>query len=267
MDEIAAYNKERWEELSAAGIEFGRPWLDLTPETAYSRINPQAIDLDVSGKDVLCLAASGGQQSAAFGLLGAAVTVFDLSETQLSKDQLAADHYGNAVTLHQGDMRDLSVFDDDSFDIVWHAHSVNFVPDFGAVIRESVRVLRPGGHYRTEVVNPYSHGVDERCWNGEGYLVSRPYVDEQEIVGDDHEWDVWREDGSCVRVRGPHEYRHTLTTVFNTLIVNRLRLIGLWEETASDPNAEPGSWDHLQSILPPWFTIWTWLEKTVDDPR
>ena len=40
--------------------------------------------------DVLCLAAGGGQQSVAFALLGANVTVFDLSETQLEHDRLAA---------------------------------------------------------------------------------------------------------------------------------------------------------------------------------
>jgi 2-polyprenyl-3-methyl-5-hydroxy-6-metoxy-1,4-benzoquinol methylase len=48
----------------------------------------------VKGKDVLCLASSGGQQSAAFGVLGANVTVFDLSENMLKKDVATAKHYG-----------------------------------------------------------------------------------------------------------------------------------------------------------------------------
>ena len=41
----------------------------------------------IAGKGVLCLAGGGGQQSAAFALLGAKVTVLDFSETQLERDK------------------------------------------------------------------------------------------------------------------------------------------------------------------------------------
>ena len=48
-------------------------------------------------KDVLCLAAGGGQQSAVFGLLGARVTVIDFTQGQLDGDITAAKHYGYPV--------------------------------------------------------------------------------------------------------------------------------------------------------------------------
>jgi 2-polyprenyl-3-methyl-5-hydroxy-6-metoxy-1,4-benzoquinol methylase len=57
---------------------------------------------DISGKRVLCLAAGGGQQSAAFGLLGADVTVFDLSDEMLARDQAAASRYGLPLAVTYG---------------------------------------------------------------------------------------------------------------------------------------------------------------------
>ena len=74
--------------------------------------------LGVKGKDVLCLASGGGQQSAVFGLLGANVTVVDLSQGQLDGDKTAAKHYGYSIQTVQADMRDLSCLSSDSFDLV-----------------------------------------------------------------------------------------------------------------------------------------------------
>src|SRR6266508_21871 len=113
MDQIARYNKERWEALAAANIEYSRPALDLTPETARAMLDPYGVMGPAEGKRVLCLASGGGQQSAAFGVLGAQVTVLDLSETQLARDREAAAHYGTQVETIQGDMRDLSLFPSD----------------------------------------------------------------------------------------------------------------------------------------------------------
>ena len=115
FDDVAQYNQERWEELAAQGLEYTRPILDLDAESALALVDPKGVAGDVSGKDVLCLAGAGGQQSAAFGILGAKVTVLDITETQLERDREAAAHYGIDVRTVQGDMRDLSVFDDGSF--------------------------------------------------------------------------------------------------------------------------------------------------------
>lgn len=108
MDEIAKYNRDRWEELAGAGVAYSLPELDLDEQTAREMVDPEGFLGDVAGKDVLCLAGGGGQQSAAFGILGADVTVLDLSKTQLARDREAADHYGLNIESHQGDMRELS---------------------------------------------------------------------------------------------------------------------------------------------------------------
>jgi SAM-dependent methyltransferase len=259
MDDVKKFNKQRWEELSEAGVKYSLPWMDLNEEKAFDLINPERVDIAIRDKDVLCLAASGGQQTAAFGLLGARVTVFDLSEAQLKQDRKAATFYGFPLVVQQGDMSDLSIFSSDSFDLVWLAHGINFISDPGPVIREAARVLRVSGNFRLEITNPYGHGIWER-WNGEGYLVTEPFIDGGEVVYDDPYWEFDTPSGERKRVRGPREFRHSLSRIVNSLISNGLRVLGLWEDGRGDPEAEPGSWKHFKSRIPPWITIWTELD-------
>src|SRR6266540_4054316 len=103
MDEIAHYNTARWKALAEADALFTRAKLDFTPETAQDWLDPQHKFGDLRGKQVLCLAGGGGKQSAAYALLGANVTVVDLSAEQLERDRLVGDHYHVNLTLHQGD--------------------------------------------------------------------------------------------------------------------------------------------------------------------
>jgi SAM-dependent methyltransferase len=257
MDEIAKYNKERWEALAEANVEWSRPFLDLDTDSARKVVDAEGLIGEMNGHKVLCLASGGGQQSAAFALLGADVTVFDLSETQLQRDREAAAHYNLSVKTIQGDMRDLSCFDDDAFDIVWHAFSINFVPDARPVFREAARVLRIGGLYRMKYHNPFTQNVDESEWNGDSYPLRLPYIDSAEIHFDDTAWEISNpDDGEVQRVEGPREFRHTLSGVLNNLAELGFILLKIREETADDPNPEPGTWEHLKSIAPPWLTFW-----------
>lgn len=121
QDKSTSRNKQWWQKMVAEKCGFTRPWLDLTKKDILryrsgalnnheqlQNIFPVEILCDIDGKDVLCLASGGGQQSAVFGLLGARVTVVDFSEKQLDGDRKAAAHYGYEVTTIQADMRDLS---------------------------------------------------------------------------------------------------------------------------------------------------------------
>lgn len=255
MDEIAKYNKERWEALSNANVEYAQPFLHLDQKSAREVVDPQGIMGDVTDKDVLCLASGGGQQSAAFGLLGASITIFDISETQLQKDRQTAEHYNLSITTIQGDMRDLSCFADDSFDIVWHAYSINFVPDPRPVFIEVARILRWDGLYRVECHNPFSQPVDDIDWTDQGYPLKEIYAD-GEVHFDDPDWIIENPDGTSHRIKGPREFRHTLSTFMNNLIAQGFILLGVWEALSSDPNATPGSWEHFKSVAPPWLTFW-----------
>jgi SAM-dependent methyltransferase len=256
MDELARYNKERWEDLARADIAFSRPALGLDVASARRMLDPRGLLGGVEGKSVLCLAGGGGQQSAAFGILGADVTVLDLSETQLERDREAAAHYGLSVQTVQGDMRDLSRFAGGAFDVVWHPHSIKFVPDVRAVFREVARVLRPGGLYQVDCPNPFVAGVDERDWNGEGYPLKLPYVDGAEVLSADSRWEVWDRGGNRRLVEGPKEFRHALSTLVNGLVENGFHILGLWEDLCEDADAPPGTWEHFKRVAPPGFSVW-----------
>jgi SAM-dependent methyltransferase len=153
-------------------------------------------------------------------------------------------------------MRDLAAFVPASFDIVWHAHSINFIPDVRPVFQEVARVLRAGGLYRVETQNPFYSGLSEQDRSGSGYLLSRPYTD-GELTFDDPHWSFLDETSTVRRVVGPREFCHTLSTLVNTLIVHGFVLLGIWEELIGDPTAGPGTWEHLTAIAPPWLTFWS----------
>ena len=79
--------------------------------------------------------------------------------------------YDYTVTTVQGDMRDLSVFADESFDDVLQGVSLTFVHDLRQVYREVWRVLRRGGFYAAAHCNPatypMSFGGSRNRWDGE----------------------------------------------------------------------------------------------------
>jgi SAM-dependent methyltransferase len=257
MDDIAQTNRERWNNLARANVQYSQPFLDFTPEQAAAYVYRHGVIQDVRGKRVLCLASGGGQDSAAFGLLGANVTVLDLSDVQLERDRQAAEHHGLQVTTLQGDMRDLSAFADHTFDVVWQVYSINFVPSVEPVFREVARVLKPGGIYFVQFHNPFMQSLDNDAWNGEAYPLKGLYLDGEDMSHSFPHWDVEQPDGTTVRLAGPHEFRHTLSTVLNTLVNSGFILLGLWEWMRSDENPEPGSWAHFTQVAPPYLsTFW-----------
>jgi SAM-dependent methyltransferase len=258
MDDVYDYNKERWDALVRARALFTQPWLDLDAVSARERLDRWNLLGNLEGKKVLCLAGGGGQQSAAFGLLGAEVSVLDISEGQLTEDRKAAAHYGLAVSTCQGDMRDLSSFEENAFDIVWHPYALNFVPDCCVVFREVARVLRPRGLYHFMAANPYAVGMGTRDWNGDGYVIRRQYVEGAEITYPDEPW-VFRDDPEAGKeIGGPREYRQTLGRILNGLCDCNLILFRMLEWAAHEQNldAEPGDWEHFTSYLPPWLWFW-----------
>lgn len=149
-----------------------------------------------------------------------------------------------------GDMRDLSRFANNSFDIVWQAHSLNFIPDPAPVFDEVARVLRPGGMYRLHWNNPFTMGADESSWDGSGYRIGqRPYAS-GEVAWADSRWKFLDEDGT------PREFNHTLSTVVNGLIRRGFVILGVQEEESDHPHAAPGTWGHFLRHVPLCLHLW-----------
>lgn len=266
-DEVYLYNQARWEALAKANALFTRPKTDLDKETArdYLGLDRLGVTGDLSGKKVLCLASGGGQQSVAFALLGAVVSVFDISPSQLQRDKAGAEHYGLEVSLFQGDMRDLSCFDNNSFDIIWHPYSLTFVPDSRVVFHEVSRILKVGGLYHLMCANPFFFGLTHNAWNGDGYILKLPYEDGSVTTYPDQEW-VYDRSQSLNKIQEPIEYRQTLSRIMNGLIKEGFVLAYLSEIKSNDPESLPGSWGHFTDVAPPWLEyIWyyypNFLEK------
>ena len=215
MDRAASMNKQVWDaavlraegntkpslDLDVHQIEqYARGELDFIPDE-LSRVFPPSVLQDVAWKDVLCLACGGGQQSPLFALLGARVTVLDLAEGQLEGDRKAASHYGYKVTTIQGDMRDLSCFKRDSFDLVCQVAASSWIPDIRPVYEQVARVLRSGGLYRVDFANHVSEFSDHpEARNGSVPLSVKSMVYRHEARPDDI------------------QFRHDLSDVFNGLL-------------------------------------------------
>jgi len=255
MDDVAEYNRARWRALAEGGALYTRPMLDLDPERARAWLDPDDWLGELEGRRVLCLAGGGGRESACFSLLGARVTVLDLSPEQLERDRAAAAHYGTHVETLCGDMRDLSALHGANFDLVSHSYSINFVPDARAVFREVARVLRPGGFYRFMCANPFVMGASPRDWDGRGYALTREYGEGEVVLAADESWVYEREP----REQAPpsREYRHGLGTLVTGLAEQGFRLLRATEDVSTypDPSAEPGTWEHFVSVVRPWLAF------------
>ena len=188
---VVAYNRAAWNKQSKAGssrwcqpvsaeeiaaARQGRWRVILTPNKAV----PESWWGGLSGKKVLCLASGGGQQAPVLAAAGAEVTSFDNSEEQLAKDQFVADRDGLTLTTVRGDMADLSVFDDASFDLIFHPVSNVFAERLTPVWQECFRVLKEGGRLLSGFMSPLYFLFDHEEAEQTGVLQvkhSLPYSD------------------------------------------------------------------------------------------
>lgn len=161
--DILAHNTAAWNQQAAKSCDWSRPVdsAEIARARAGSwqaRLTPGPLPAgwldDVRGLRILCLASGGGQQAPILAAAGAQVTVFDASAGQLAQDRHVAEREGLALTCVQGDMRDLGVFADASFDVIFHPISNLYVPDVRPVWRECARVLTTGGRLLSSFWNP-----------------------------------------------------------------------------------------------------------------
>ena len=117
---------------------------------------------NIRNKKILCLASGGGQQGPIFSAAGADVTVFDLSEEQLNRDREVAEREGLDIKTVQGDMINLSAFENEYFDLIFHPVSNCFIPDVLPVWKECSRVLKKGGSLLSGFANPLLYLFEDR---------------------------------------------------------------------------------------------------------
>src|SRR2546428_4340608 len=251
VDAVAEHNRAMWDRLARAGIPYTRPqgnpprdargkrrFLD---ELTYGRIK----GIPIAGKRVLSLAGGGGWDPILFAELGAETTLFDLSQRQLATVRALARERGTRLRFVQGDMRDLSRFADGTFDLVYHHHSLVFVPDAARVITEVARVLAPGGHYVFSTMHPVTLRMYE-TWTGTGWGFKQRYFENGPVPVKSPTWEF---DG--VRVDAPTlEYAHRISDLVNACVRAKLVADGLCECSPGEVGGPPGSEDELERYLP-----------------
>jgi len=162
---------------------------------------------------------------------------------QLRGDRTAARHHGYCVRTVQGDMRNLSVFADSNFDLVYQEISLVFIPELRPVYEQVCRILRPGGRYRVAHGNPATQAMDETKWNGSGYVMDEPYRAGQLPTGPD----------------SGLEFRHLFSEVFNDLIAAGFTVEGVWEDPRHlvhrPDEFRPGTWEHMGTYVQCEFAI------------
>jgi len=241
--DLLELNREAWNSEVQKANEWTRP---VSPEViADARMGKWSLLLtptkpvpaewypEPRGAKVMCLASGGGQQGPILAAVGADVVVLDNSPAQLEQDRIVAEREGLSIRLEQGDMRDLSRFADESFDLIFHPVSNCFVDSVLPVWKESYRVLRPGGTLLAGFVNPLVYIFDMDEWD-RGSLVIRykiPYSDLRDLPKDDLE--------RRIAERKTMEFGHTLQDQIGGQIAAGLAIVGLYEDISGGDLLDP----------------------------
>jgi SAM-dependent methyltransferase len=236
---VRDYNREAWDREVERGNEWTVPvgpdvieaarqgrWEIVLTET---KPVPKDWFPDLQGADVLCLASGGGQQAPVLAAAGANVTVLDNSPGQLAQDRLVAEREGLDLRTVEGDMADLSVFADGSFELVFHPVSNLFAPEVRPVWAEAFRVLRRGGSLLAGFLNPAVYIFDLELADSSGELRVRyalPYAD----ATSKSEEEVARQ----IERGEPLEFSHTLEDQIGGQIEAGFVIAGFYEDRHRD---------------------------------
>jgi SAM-dependent methyltransferase len=233
--DIRAYNRTAWDRQ----VEGGNIWtVPVSPEVIAAARRGEVANLltplkpvplnwygELAGADVLCLASGGGQQAPVLAAAGARVTVLDNSPRQLEQDRLVALREGLELATVEGDMVDLSVFPDESFDLIFHPVSNIFSSQVLPMWRECFRVLRPGGALLAGIVNPVVYIFDYEIMERENRLEVRhrlPYSDLESLSPE--QLARFQAEGT------PLEFSHTLEDQIGGQLQAGFVLVDLYED-------------------------------------
>src|SRR2546428_315225 len=189
--------------------------------------------------------------ASASSAIGRVTTIFtSASESMPPQFRRAQTRRGTELDYVRTDMRDLSALGTGEFDIVFHQHSLVFVPDAARVIAEVARILAPGGVYVFSTMHPVTFLFYE-SWTGTGWRPKKTYFSDRPVPVLDPTWDFGR-----VKVRAPtYEYAHRTADLVNACVRAGLLVDGLWEWSPHRDGGPAGSDDALEQKLPAFIQI------------
>jgi SAM-dependent methyltransferase len=237
--DIRSYNRIAWDRE----VERGNQWTIPVSEEIVARARqgqweilltplrpvPREWFPELNGLDVLCLASGGGQQGPVLAAAGARVTVLDNSPRQLAQDRLVAERSSLILKTVEGDMADLAIFSDSSFDLIVHPVANVFVPDVRPVWAEAFRVLRHGGVLLSGFVNPAYFLFDDQVAERTGILQVKhklPYSDETSLTEAERQ--------QVIDEGRPLEFSHTLAEQIGGQLDAGFLISGFYEDAFAE---------------------------------
>lgn len=235
--DLAKYNKLAWDKQ----VENKNKWtLPVTKKQVDNARNGKLIMVltptktvpsqwfgNVKNKRVLCLASGGGQQAPLFAAAGAKTTVFDNSPKQLEKDIFVAKRENLKLEVIQGDMKDLSLFKNNSFDLIFHPVANCFIDDVSPVWKECHRILKKGGILLSGFCNPLIFIFDFDVWDKKAKLKVKykiPYSDLEHLTPQQLK--------RKVKKLLPIEYGHSLQSQIGEQLKAGFAITGFYEDNA-----------------------------------
>lgn len=215
--DIILYNSKAWDKQADQHNECILP---VSKEViAQARLNKAPILLTnskyvpsdwympIHGKKVLCLACGGRQQAPIFAAMGANITVIDNSYKQLENDLFVAQRDNLVITTIHGNMKDLSLFVNNIFDMIFHPISNCFIDNPHPVWQECCRILKKGKTLLSGFNNPLLYIFDLKYWEKQNILKIKniiPYSDVEQLTKNELEQRIKNNDTL--------EYGHSLET-------------------------------------------------------
>ncbi|MEU9376043.1 class I SAM-dependent methyltransferase [Streptomyces sp. NPDC048255] len=182
----------------------------------YERPGMLALAGDVAGRRILDAGCGSGALSAALRDRGAVVTGIDASAGMLA---LAKRRLGDEATLHLVDLSDPLPFADGAFDDVVASLVLHYLEDWGPVLAELRRVLRPGGRLIASVDHPFV-----------AYTIQDPRPDYFATTSYTFDWTF---NGQSVPMRFWRRPLHVMTDAFTTA--------GFRLSAISEPQPDPAA--------------------------
>jgi ubiquinone/menaquinone biosynthesis C-methylase UbiE len=163
---------------------------------------------NVKGKDVLEIGCGGGQNAIVLKKWGARSVGLDISDEQIRFARKLAQKEGAKVPFYVGNMEDLTIFHNDSFDVVLSSFAIGYADDLEKTFNEVSRVLRKNGLFVFADVHPIADKGrivrfgKKRIWGITNYFDRKRYA-----------W-AWKQKERKAKFYGRHR---TIQDYFNLL--------------------------------------------------
>ncbi|MCX7387568.1 MAG: class I SAM-dependent methyltransferase [Planctomycetales bacterium] len=239
-------NQQAWNQLADSDSLFARVATDEECRKPMQSLDGRGwLPESVAGLNVLCLASGGGWQSILYAAAGANVTVVDLSESMLRLDTREAKRRRFRVQTVHTSMDDLSMFADESFDIVHQPVSSCYVPDLKPVYAGIARVLRSHGLYISQHKQPVSLQISHRS-ERQQFVIGVEYY---------HEGPLPQQQDTAYRESGATEYLHRLDQIVGDLCLAGFVIEDLREPKRADYKVDVSHFGYRGRFVPPYVRM------------